>query len=109
MYPQLRYMFSSLQSDVTFEDLLKTQALKEHVDKVREVVEMLLQKIHDIDDFVNTLLDLGRQHHMLGAEQQYATVRFQASFHFYKLFSTVFPASYTKICTTCVSNTINGL
>uniref|UniRef100_A0A7M5XFD5 Globin domain-containing protein n=2 Tax=Clytia hemisphaerica TaxID=252671 RepID=A0A7M5XFD5_9CNID len=81
LYPQLRYMFRSLPEDIQFEDLFKTDALKMHVDKVRDVLELLINKIDNVEELVNTLVDFGRQHHMLGAEQRYATA-LAASFQY---------------------------
>jgi len=69
-------MFRTLPKDLLFEDLFKTDALKMHVEKVKDVLELLLNKIDNVEELVNTLIDLGRQHHMLGAEQRFATVMF---------------------------------
>ena len=67
-------MFRSMPKDLLFEDLFKSDTLKMHVEKVKDVLELLVSKIDDVEELVNTLIDFGRQHHMLGAEQKYATV-----------------------------------
>ena len=66
---------SSLPTEnLLFEDLFKSDTLKMHVEKVRDVIELLIEKIDNVEDLVNTLIDFGRRHHMLGAKQKFATV-----------------------------------
>lgn len=71
-------MFRSLptENQLMFGDLFKSDMLKIHVEKVKDVVEMLINKIDSVEDLVNTLIEFGRHHHMLGAQQKYATVSF---------------------------------
>ena len=70
-------MFRSLptENDLKFEDLFKSDTLKMHVEKVKDVVEMLINKMDNVEDLVNTLIEFGRHHHVLGAQQKYATVK----------------------------------
>lgn len=69
------FRFLPTEKQLLFEDLFKTDTLKKHVEKLKDVVEILINKIDNIEDLVNTLIELGRHHHMLGAKQKYATVR----------------------------------
>ena len=69
------YLFKKLPRNLDMKELLQSPELHEHIVRFEEIIEVLLSKAKNNKDFVNTLIDFGKLHHKLGAQQKYATVK----------------------------------
>ena len=67
-------MFKSFPQNLDFEDLKNHKSLYIHVQKMKTTLDILLSKVNEERKFVQLMIELGKLHASVGAEEQYAKV-----------------------------------
>ena len=65
---------SQCEKDDDDDDKFTTGTLIGHVDKFSDAIEKLLERSDHPDELIGTVIQLGKHHYMMGAQERYATV-----------------------------------
>ena len=68
-------MFHYELENVNETSIVNSPGLYSHMQKFERLIENVLNEAEDKTKFVETLVNLGRFHYELGAQQKFATVR----------------------------------
>nr|XP_047145787.1 uncharacterized protein LOC105848003 isoform X2 [Hydra vulgaris] len=74
-YPEIKEMFSYEYDNVDETSIKSSPSLFSHVQKFECLIEKVLNDAENKSKFVETLINLGKFHYELGAQQKFATVR----------------------------------
>ncbi|XP_065651421.1 uncharacterized protein LOC105848003 isoform X2 [Hydra vulgaris] len=72
-YPEIKEMFSFEYDNVDETSIKSSPALYSHVQKFECLIEKVLNDAENKSKFVETLINLGKFHYELGAQQKFAT------------------------------------
>ncbi|XP_012558428.1 uncharacterized protein LOC101239673 isoform X1 [Hydra vulgaris] len=72
-YPEICKKFGIYETSITINDVLSSKSLCIHIRKSVELIETIIKKVDERQELSNHLIELGKLHYRLGAEQKYAT------------------------------------